>query len=242
MRASGGQALIIATLIAAGRLDDRLLGSAALGARLAARACSAGSTRATPPTSQSRDAPAGPRRRWRAGEGVDVDRPAGRHRAQEAARRRHGFDHHRPGMHRRAGRLCRASSPRSPRSPSGRCSGELDFAAALRERVALLKGLDEAVIDALPGRAGPAQSRRGDPGQDDARCAARRPCWCRAASPPSPRRSRRLSASTEFVANRAVGPRRQADRRRSRGGSSMPRSSATRWSKRASELGLARSR
>ena len=37
--------------------------------------------------------------------------------------------------------------------------GELDFAAALRERVALLDGLEESAIAPLPRRADPAQSR-----------------------------------------------------------------------------------
>ena len=47
--------------------------------------------------------------------------------------------------------------------------GELDFAAALRERVALLDGLDEDVDRAVPRRAGAAQSRGGDAGRG--RCA-----------------------------------------------------------------------
>ena len=51
--------------------------------------------------------------------------------------------------------------------------GEIDFAAALRERVALLGGLDEKRDRALPRRARPAQSGRGDAGADDARARAR---------------------------------------------------------------------
>ena len=70
--------------------------------------------------------------------------------------------------------------------------GELDFAAALRERVALLAGLDESDHRPLPDGAGAAQPGRRDAGPDDARAAARAACWSRAASRPSPSRSRAM--------------------------------------------------
>ena len=47
--------------------------------------------------------------------------------------------------------------------------GELDFAAALRERVALLEGLGRRRDRSMPRRTDPAQSWRGDIGPDDAR-------------------------------------------------------------------------
>ena len=47
---------------------------------------------------------------------------AGRRPPQEAAARRHGFHHDRPGMHRRTCRLCRRSKRGSRRSPSAPCA------------------------------------------------------------------------------------------------------------------------
>ena len=46
--------------------------------------------------------------------------------------------------------------------------GELDFAAALRERVRLLAGLDQSELAPLPRRAGAPDRRRRDAGPDDA--------------------------------------------------------------------------
>ena len=74
--------------------------------------------------------------------------------------------------------------------------GKLDFKAALRERVALLSGLDQDAICPLPCRAGGAESRA--PAPWSGRCASAGParCWCRAGSCPSPSRWRSWSAST----------------------------------------------
>ena len=73
--------------------------------------------------------------------------------------------------------------------------GELDFAAALRERVALLKGLDAAVISTCL-----AERIRPNPGAETLvrtmRLTAGRPSSFPAASPPSSRRSRRPSVSS----------------------------------------------
>src|SRR6476620_6544257 len=99
MTTSGGResAMAIATLIAAGQLDDRLVDRAL------------GLLRETDPKASFS--------RW-----IDEDGalgavrarpgryrgPARRAALEEAARRRHGFHDHRPRMYRRARRLCRA--------------------------------------------------------------------------------------------------------------------------------------
>ena len=88
----------------------------------------------------------GRHRRQRAGRSraakASMSRPARRAALQAAARRRHGFDHHRPGMHRRARRFAGLKDEIAAITERA-MQGELDFAAALRERVALLAGLDE---------------------------------------------------------------------------------------------------
>ena len=72
-------------------------------------------------------------------------RPACREPPQAAAHRRHGFDHDRPGMHRRTGQPCRRR--RAHQGDHRRAMrGELDFEGALKARLRLLKGLPEAAI------------------------------------------------------------------------------------------------
>ena len=73
-------------------------------------------------------------------------RPAGREPPQAPAGRRHGFDHDRPGMHRRAGRACRRRRAHQATITARAMRGELDFEGALQERVALMKGLPESAI------------------------------------------------------------------------------------------------
>ena len=106
--------------------------------------------------------------------------------------------------------------------------GELDFEAALRERVALLAGLPEAVIAAMPDRAGAAQSRRGDAGPDDARAGARAACSSRAGSPSFAEPVAREVGFDRVRANRLGMPRSASSPARSRARSSMPRPSARR--------------
>ncbi len=92
--------------------------------------------------------------------------------------------------------------------------GKLDFKAALRERVALLSGLDEeAIARCLSERVIP-ESGRGDAGANDARRRSAR-SWSPAASSPSPSRSPRCSASTRACQPAAV--RRPAAQRLGRG-------------------------
>ena len=70
-------------------------------------------------------------------------RSARRAALEAAARRRHGFDHHRPGMHRRARRLC-GPQGQGRADHRARDAGRARFSSgALRERVRLLAGLDE---------------------------------------------------------------------------------------------------
>jgi hypothetical protein len=67
-------------------------------------------------------------------------------------------------------------------------NGELDFEGALRERVALLRGLPEGVIDRVFWPAHHLHAGRARTGGHDAGAMARMRRWCRAASPPSPGR------------------------------------------------------
>ena len=77
--------------------------------------------------------------RWPS-EPVDVIVQQADDAAQEDPDCRHGFDHDRPGMHRRAGRRNRHQGRRSPRITARSMNGEIAFEPALRERVALLEG------------------------------------------------------------------------------------------------------
>ena len=115
--------------------------------------------------------------------------------------------------------------------------GELDFAGALRERVALLGGLEERAIDAVPRRADPPQSRRGDAGADDA--GARRADPARVGRLYRFRRAgrRQRSASTGSRPIVLASQRGQADRDTWQGGSSIRRARRARWSRRASGWG-----
>ena len=197
--------MAIATLIAAGRLDDRLV-ERALGLlrELDPKA-------ALPPLDR-RGRRCGPallrRSEGRAlGDGRarrrGPRRSAGRAALEAAARRRHGFDHHRPGMHRRARRLCR---------PQGK--GRADHRA---------RDAGRARFPRRAARAGPAARRASTSARSSAastsgskspparkrssrRCAraGRAACSSRAASCPSPSRSPSAVGFDRVKANRLV--------------------------------------
>ena len=160
--------MAIATLIAAGRLDDRLLDRAlGLLRESPARALAPGSTKATPPTSLLQG---DPRPRAAALEALGwrrCRRPARRAAPEAAVRRRHGFDHDRPGMHRRAGRLCRAQGRSRGRSPSGRCRASSISPARWRSGSRCSTGSTKRIARCLAERVRPDRGR-GDAGRDDA--------------------------------------------------------------------------
>jgi phosphoserine phosphatase len=144
IRATGGRFLAIATLIAAGRLDERLL-EAALN-----------------------HVPGGRLVRWiDKGDAVELDFPAHQAELREAFRGWEGVDiiPHPPGPREKRllvadmdstmiGQECideladyAGVKPEVAEITERAMHGELDFAGALRERVALLAGLEAAVID-----------------------------------------------------------------------------------------------
>jgi phosphoserine phosphatase len=78
-------------------------------------------------------------------EGVDVVVQPAANRRKKLVSGRHGFHHDRPGMHRRAGGFRRPEGPRGGITARA-MRGEIAFEPALRERVALLKGLSTSTI------------------------------------------------------------------------------------------------
>ena len=137
-------------------------------------------------------------------DGVDVVVQADEPRWKQTARRRHGFDHHRPGMHRRARRLCR---------PEGQ--GRADHRAGDAGRARLLSGAlaraGTAARRARPERARAAASTNGcmslrAPRRWSRRCAqaGRAACSSPADSSPSPSRSREAVGFDRVRANRLV--------------------------------------
>ena len=78
-------------------------------------------------------------------------RAAHRHTAQAAVRRRHGFHHDRPGMHRRARRLCGAESA---------CGGDHRARDARRDRVRAGAARARGVAEGPAGRGGRGRDRQ----------------------------------------------------------------------------------
>ena len=185
--------MTIATLIAAGRLDERLLAAAL--ARLARRAASALDRRGRCRRHRGRCRPRRGARVYEGWEGVDIIvHPPGAAR-EEAARRRHGFDDDRPGMHRRAGRLCRGQAAGRRHHRAGDAwRARFRRRAPRAGRAARRAGRGGRSPSASPSGSGPMPAPRRWSG----RCGrgARRRSWSPAASPPSSRRSPRRSGST----------------------------------------------
>ena len=117
-------------------------------------------------------------------------------------------------------------------------NGEIDFAAALAERVALLRGLPAAVLDEAAARI------RLMPGAraliaTAARAPGARPRWSPAGSPSSPSRSRERLGFDRVVCQPSRARRRPASPGRSRRRSSPARPSATRCSRSPRSCGVA---
>ena len=168
-------------------------------------------------------APSGARGRWRALiAGVDVVVQPRRAPPQAAARRRHGFDDDRSGMHRRAGRLCRGQG----RGRRGDRAGDAGRARFRRRRSMrgspCSRGSDDGAIDrchaervrVTPGAAALVRTMRGERRLLPARLGRLQPA--------SPTGSRRRSASTRAVSNRLDDRGRPAGRHGRASRSSAP--------------------
>ena len=207
--------MAIATLIAAGRLDDRLV-DRALG--LLARGRSQGRLRALDRRGGCRRPRVHRRHQGRAlgargARSGRCGRPAGRTALAATVRRRHGFDHHRPGMHRRARRLCRSQGQgRADHRASD--AGRTRFFGGAAGTGATARRARPGRARALPRRTCARDGGRGDAGPDDAR--GRRQLPAGVGRVPVVRRAHRAAGGVRPRQGQPTGVRRRQIKRRSR--------------------------